>query len=322
MRSLGWDLSVAEAKGVYLTETDLWRYTQQFLMNATHTTTYKHMLMKALLECTTELSDSGVLTFEQISKHVTKMYWNLIVTHGLRQVNQTGKMSSVEQTMLAFQATHEIPSSWNFDRLPDEQQQQLIREVNRFYKKYVYGSFYASFDGTIYSFNRKEEWVKLVPSYIVFFEKYKRVLMNVTNYQLAVFLEKYNTRDAMERILSKLEFVSARQSLDEFKQILLSHGHSACFYCMKPLKQIHVDHFIPWSYMQNDVLWNFVLACPSCNTSKNNRMAKVDYLYALVERNEELRIAEQMRTYKETKLIHLYEYAVQNGFEADWAPRV
>jgi len=223
--------------------------------------------------------------------------------------------------MLAFQATHEIPSSWSFDRLPDEQQKQLIREVNRFYKKYVYGSFYASFDGTIYSFNRKEEWVKLVPSYIVFFEKYKRVLMNVTNYQLAVFLEKYNARDAMERILSKLEFVSARQSLDEFKQILLSHGHSVCFYCMKPLRQTHVDHFIPWSYMQNDVLWNFVLACPSCNTSKNNRMAKVDYLYALVERNEELRVAEQMETYKETKLIHLYEYAVQNGFEADWTPK-
>ncbi|WP_058764105.1 hypothetical protein [Exiguobacterium chiriqhucha] len=136
---MGWDLSVAEAKDVYLTETDLWRYTQQFLMNATHTTTYKHMLMKALLECTTELSDSGVVTFEQISRHVTKMYWNLIVTHGLRQVNQLGKLSSVENTMLTFQATHKIPSNWNFDRLPVQQQHQLIRNVNQFYKKYVYG---------------------------------------------------------------------------------------------------------------------------------------------------------------------------------------
>ena len=160
-----------------------------------------------------------------------------------------------------------------------------------------------------------------MPSYIVFFEKYKRVLMNVTNYQLAVFLEKYNTRDAMEQILSKLEFVSARQSLHEFKQILLSHGHSVCFYCMKPLKQPHVDHFIPWSYMQSDVLWNFVLACQRCNASKNNRMAKVDYLYALVERNETLNMREQMNTYKDTRLIHLYEYAVQNGFEANWAPK-
>lgn len=125
----------------------------------------------------------------------------------------------------------------------------------------------------------------------------------------------------MELILNKIEFVSARQSLNDFKQILMSHGHSVCFYCMKPLKQIHVDHFIPWSYIQNDVLWNFVLACPTCNKSKNNRMAKVDYLYALVARNEELGVTDQMETYKETKLIHLYEYAGQNGFEASWIPK-
>lgn len=31
---------------------------------------------------------------------------------------------------------------------------------------------------------------------------------------------------------------------------------------------------------------------------------------------------EQMDTYKDTKLIHLYEYAVQNGFEANWAPKI
>ncbi len=55
VKPLGWDLSVAEAKDMYLTESDLWRFTQQFLMNASHTTTYKYVLMKALLECTTEV---------------------------------------------------------------------------------------------------------------------------------------------------------------------------------------------------------------------------------------------------------------------------
>lgn len=321
VKLLGWDLSVAEAKSVYLTESDLWRFTQQFLMNASHTTTYKHILMKALLECTTELNESGVLSFHQIAKHVTKIYWNLIVTHGLTQMNQFGKQSAVEKAMLSFQKEHNIPSVWNFDRLPEQQQNQLIRNVNQFYKKYVYGSFYHSFNETIYSFNRKEEWIQLVPVYVVLFEKYKRMLMNVTNYQLAVFLEKYNSKEAMERILSKLEFVSVRQSLEEFKQILLSHGYAACFYCLKPIKQIHVDHFIPWSYMQNDVLWNFVLSCPTCNTSKNNRLANIDYLYTLVERNHELRSVEHMSTYKESKLIHLYHYAVQNGFENNWVPK-
>ncbi|WP_214811319.1 hypothetical protein [Exiguobacterium sp. s127] len=71
---MGWRLDIAEASENYLTESDLWRITQQFLLNATHTTTYKHVLMKALLECTTEIDETGKVTFLEISKHVTKIY--------------------------------------------------------------------------------------------------------------------------------------------------------------------------------------------------------------------------------------------------------
>ncbi len=40
-----------------------------------------------------------------------------------------------------------------------------------------------------------------------------------------------------------------------------------CFYCGKPVikKTVEVDHFIPWSFMKDDQIWNFVLACPECN---------------------------------------------------------
>lgn len=317
---VGWDLEVAEAREVYLNESDLWRYTQQFLLNSTHTTTYKHILMKALLECVSEMSDSGRLTFIQISKHVTKMYWNLIVTHDLHHINTKKTKSGVEKIMLTFQEKHSIPKFWTFDKLPSDQKESLIKSVNQIYKKYVYGSFYSSFDGTIYSFHKKEEWLQLVPPYIVFFEKYKRILMNVTNYQLALFLEKYNTREAMEQILSKVEFISARQSLEEFKNLLLSYGVHDCFYCSKPLRKIHVDHFIPWSYVQNDLLWNFVLACPSCNTSKNNRIAHKDFLHALVDRNNHWESNEWMKTYEEKKLVNMYGYAIQNGCKGDWKP--
>lgn len=77
--SAGWNLKIGEAKEEYLTEQDLWRYTQLFLMNATHTTNYKHILMKALLECITEIDATGKLNFMQIAHHVTKIYWNLII---------------------------------------------------------------------------------------------------------------------------------------------------------------------------------------------------------------------------------------------------
>lgn len=258
---MGWDLNVADASDEYLTEADCWRYTQQLLMHAKHTTTYKFILIKALLESIPEVSASGRL------------------------------------------------------------QIQLVKEVNSIYKKYVYGSLYKSFNGTIYSFNKKEEWLQLSPPYIVFFERYKRILMNVTNYQLALFLEKYNSKEAMEKILSKVEFVSARTSLTEFQVLLHKYGEQHCFYCGKYPQKSHVDHFVPWSYVQNDVLWNFVLACPACNASKNNKLAHSDYLDMLVERNSKWTNYEEMSTYKETKLIHMYDYASINGFIGEWRPK-
>lgn len=316
---MGWRLDIAEANEEYLTESDLWRLTQQFLMNATYTTTYKHILMKSLLECTTEIDETGKIDFLEISKHVAKIYWNLVITNELRQVNMKTGESSIEKVLKNFQMKYSIPSEWNFENLSESQQSELSKNINIVYKKYVYGSFYSSFNGTIYSFNKKEEWVKLVPIYIVFFEKYKRILMNVTNYQLSIFLEKYNSSELMKSILSKVEFVSARQSLGEFKKILLQHGQTNCFYCRKPLKKIHVDHFIPWSYTQNDVLWNFVLSCPSCNSSKNNRIAEIEFLYNLIDRNKKLTHTTYMKNYTEKKLNYTYEYAIQNGFNV-WTP--
>lgn len=73
--------------------------------------------------------------------------------------------------------------------------------------------------------------------------------------------------------------------------------------------------------MQNDVLWNFVLACSSCNSSKSNRIAHTEYLGELVARNSRWLAYDQMETYSEKKLVHMYDYAIQNGFLGDWRPR-
>lgn len=317
---MSWDLNAAEAKAHYLTETDLWRYTQQFFWHASHTTTYKHVLMKALLQCVPEISAEGKLTFWQIAKHVTTIYWNLVITHQLRQIHSTTKRSGVETALLAFQQQHKIPSEWTFEKLPQAHQQQLITAVNRTFKQYVYGSFYSSFEGTIYSFSKKEEWLQLAPPYIVFFEKYRRIVIQTTNYQLALFLEKVNDAATMQHILTKLEFVAVRQSLESFRQLLVAQRQPQCFYCHKALHKMHVDHFIPWSYMQNDVLWNFVLACPTCNTSKNNKLAVPHYLEQLIERNDRWQHQQIFTHYDEQRLPQLYDFAIFNGFPNEWQP--
>jgi 5-methylcytosine-specific restriction endonuclease McrA len=42
---------------------------------------------------------------------------------------------------------------------------------------------------------------------------------------------------------------------------------------IKPLPELEVDHFIPFSLYPRDLMHNFVLACPSCNRSKSDSLA-------------------------------------------------
>ena len=85
-----------------------------------------------------------------------------------------------------------------------------------------------------------------------------------------------------------------------------------------------VDHFIPWSFVKDDKLWNFVLACPHCNSAKSNVVPDQGYFTALKERNSKLCnmdlpiVRQDFKTYSYSRLIEMQHSAVFNGFEYGW----
>ena len=83
---------------------------------------------------------------------------------------------------------------------------------------------------------------------------------------------------------------------------------------------MHVDHFIPWSFIKEDKLWNFVLACPACNIRKSNKIPKMEYIKIIQTRNYKLRklntsfIQNQFKTYKTQLISDMWKYAQSGGF--------
>jgi len=322
---MSWKLQVGEIQHTYVTDKDIWHSIHHFFYHGKNTATYKFGLFKALLEVSITANEQFEISYDRLFYSYTKIYWNLIIGHGLWQTNSRTQVSSVQKVIEAFAQSHSIPSDWNFEKLTDVQKVEIIQQVKRIGKKYVIGAMYGDFNGDIYSFDLKREYLKIHPKYLQLFQTYKRILTNVANYQLALFLEKFNHVEKVQCLLTKVEFITARQSLREFQQLLQQAGIEQCFYCQKPLRQkIHVDHFIPWSYFQNDLLWNFVLACPSCNTRKNDKLAAPMYLETLIERNNTWQskqlFKEQFSEYTAGKLQNLYQYAESNGIHSGWTP--
>ncbi|MFR2779615.1 MAG: HNH endonuclease domain-containing protein [Clostridium sp.] len=139
-------------------------------------------------------------------------------------------------------------------------------------------------------------------------------------------MERVNEEKVAVKLLNKINESTKRNNLAIYRQILYEEFESkTCFYCRKQLSpdEIDVDHFIPWSFIKDDNLWNLVLACPSCNRKKNDKLPAGDYLAALVYRNQHLLIEThrpEMKNYQERMVRYVYNWAKINGYNKIWQP--
>ena len=82
-------------------------------------------------------------------------------------------------------------------------------------------------------------------------------------------------------------------------------GPIHCIYTNKELhpKEYDLDHFIPWSFVSHDLLWNLIPSDDSINSSKNNKLPDIQfYLPKLANlHHESIRIL--MKAGKEPKIL-------------------
>lgn len=105
----------------------------------------------------------------------------------------------------------------------------------------------------------------------------------------ARFLEKINR--GLPMLISKIEREETHRSSLVGPYKILRKYFYRCFYCGDLLSRdrntVHVDHFIPWSYIFEDELWNLVLACERCNLRKNSCLYPIEFVGRIVDRNQQ-----------------------------------
>ncbi len=105
---------------------------------------------------------------------------------------------------------------------------------------------------------------------------------------------------------------------------LFEEFENKCFYCGKPVtkRSVEVDHFIPWSFIKDDQIWNFVLACPECNNKKRDKLAQVDFLNKISERNE-IMIEREHRSDADSarRIKMIYNWVQRNGYNEIWTQK-
>ncbi len=77
-----------------------------------------------------------------------------------------------------------------------------------------------------------------------------------------------------------------------------------------------VDHFIPWSFVMNDELWNLMPMDSSLNSSKSNRLPKWDPFFSRFARNQYLLYN---LIHEEESIYKLYEACYRDNLHSIWA---
>jgi len=326
----GWNLKNGEITEYCISEDKLWSlFNYVFSDGCKKRNSYKFGLVKSILDNLfngQETARGVYLSYHDLFAKFTENYWNLVVKYDLRQMRRDGKseFSKIETILKKATLDNKILNVLEFESIDSELQNQIIHRVTLECKRCVIGALYEDFDGTLYAFDLKESGLYLSPLAHEFMLKYKPEIENLNYYAWAKFLEKVNPEHALVRVIDKLELSTPKRSdLSVYREILRKEFQECnCFYCGKKLlRSVHVDHFIPWAFIKDDKLWNFVLSCASCNEKKNNRVPTKNYLIKLEERNSIIQQADsefvrlEFNGYSEGLMTRMWQYAKMSGIK-------
>lgn len=137
-------------------------------------------------------------------------------------------------------------------------------------------------NGCPYSLHKEQGtmWVELNSEWLEYFQSNYIVLHDFAYWNLALFLQVRNPN--VPNIPNKLIKDDSRNSLTkqhEYWDFAMQHGlDMRCIYTNIPLHKgtYDLDHFIPWSFVSHDLIWNLLPADGSINSSKSDKLPDLD----------------------------------------------
>ena len=316
---MGYEDKKDEIVNVYNTHD---RYMSDFMnhINSLHgkTASYQYAFLKAILDNIFNVNDNLELDFNYLSYSFSKAYWNLVSKYELPQFNNSvDKKSKIEMIIESMIEENQLLKGVDFDSLKEEDRNKYLKKTKNIISKDVVGALCRALNYSFYGFDKNAKKIWFNRQSYEFLMRFKMPLEKLNYYAWVLWIERRLDLQENEKgnLESKLDIAPKRESLKRFCDSLRNQGDTLeCFYCKEPLtlRKTHMDHFIPWSFVKNDKIWNLVFSCHKCNESKNNKMANSDYLNKLISRNERV-----LNDGHENELRKLYESAKYNGF-VDW----
>ena len=145
-------------------------------------------------------------------------------------------------------------------------------------RKEIYDLSLSNINNPIYFLSK--EFIEVNPSWIDYLTLNSRIIKNFILWNLSLFLQIRNPN--VPDIPNKLIKPATRNSLTKqrkfWENIFNEFGSIECIYTGEKLSKnnFHVEHFVPYSFVSHDQIWNLVPVDPKFNMSKSNKLPILD----------------------------------------------
>lgn len=263
------------------------------------TNTYKHYWLWSIMELIKDTKRDS-LTFLELGTKMLELVWHPLTYYKL----SFGKQDSfvkIAEILIKKTDVKLIQNQTSFSDIIKSQDQEFVKKIISNITKYVPYRFLRPFfsiklkgirdssvnldikdlanapeSKTMYKF--ENESIIISPEWMSAILSNYNIVKDFIHRNLISFLTKHNPN--VIGISSKLEKPMARnlnQQRKLLKEFILNTGSASCIYSNSILIDVEsIDHFIPWSYVVHDHIWNLVPVTKSSNSSKSNCLPNFD----------------------------------------------
>jgi hypothetical protein len=150
---------------------------------------------------------------------------------------------------------------------------------------------YSSKNPPIYRFNSDDyakcDSIQLHPHWVDYFQQHAAILKGWHSWKWLKYMQAQNpyTPSLAEKLFEPAERASLTEQRKYWQFVIDSGLVINCIYSGATIhpKAISIDHYLPWSFVCHNEIWNLVPTTQSINSSKSNRIpSRSLYFHALV----------------------------------------
>lgn len=144
-------------------------------------------------------------------------------------------------------------------------------------------------DKPLYRFDSEQhnrcQAVIIHPAWVTYLEQHYGIVRGWASWEWLTYMQKRNP--STPAIANKLFMPTRRDSLTkqtDYWKLVLRSQPLRCIYSQQVIdpNRFSLDHYLPWSFVAHDQLWNLVPTLPEVNSAKSNNLPSNDYFAQFV----------------------------------------